>query len=237
MKKFYINLDVLLDTRLGTIARHSQEAASKVIGNENYYLREHDNWELFTEGLITNDKFKELYADRGNENTFETLSSSVLTNIIPVIHRIIVDELSTHLDNSGSSQEPILLTLDIAPYVLDLNLKDSLVGILNELFGEGIDYELANIGLKQLTPKFIFDNYALVLIYDLHEWLRIHYSELVKIRAGEVNFIGPKLFERDVSELDLDYKKHELLKFKIDHLVCMNFDFINAEYFSIVKMK
>lgn len=237
MKKFYTNLDSLLDTRLGVIASYSQEAASNVLKSPNYLNREHDNWELFTEGLVTNELFNELYSNRGGVNTQATISSSVLTDLVKVIHRCIADELSTHLDNSGDRFEPICLVVDTAPYDLDVDLKDALMGILEELFGEGIAYELVNLGIDNLTPKYIYDNLTLILIYDIHQWLRTHYSEMVKLRATSVNFIGPKLFERDVSELEVEYKKHELLKFKIDHLVCMNFEFIDASCFSIVNLK
>lgn len=237
MKKVLINLDILLDTRLGSVSRFSQEAASNVISCPDYYVREYDDWSKFTKGLMDNDLFNSYYETRGGENTAATLNGSVLTNIVPVLHRMIGEEIATRLENQASEFKEILLVVDLHPYVLDLETKDELLTILHELFGEDQAIEFINKGIHETTPEYIFENYALVLTYDLHKWLHLHYPALVKLRAASVNFIGPKLFEKDVSGLTIDYKKRELLKFKMDHLVCMNFDFINTEYFSIVKVK
>lgn len=237
MKRFLINLDTLLDTRLGSIARYSQEAARLVISNPEYKEREHDNWELFTDDMVSTETFNKLYAERGGINTQDTINGSVLSGIIPVMHRFIGEELATHLDNSGDNHSDIMLTVDIHPYNLDTDAKDTLIGVLAQLFGEEQEVELINVGIAGLTPTYIFENFALIVMYDMHEWLRCHYEEMVKMRAATVNFIGPKLFEKDVSHLDVDLKKRELLKFKMDHLVCMNFEFINAEYFSVIELK
>ncbi len=237
MKKVLINLDVLLDTRLGSVGRYSQEAAAKVIANERYYYRDHDNWELFTDGLMDNELFKHYYETRGGANTAATLNASVLTNIIPVLHRMLGEELATHMDNSGTDFREVMLVIDLHPYELDLESKDELMGIIAELMGPDQAVDFINKGIAETTPQYIFDNYALVITYDMHEWLRLHYPELVRMRAASVNFIGPKLFEKDTTGLEDSYKSRELLKFKMDHLVCMNFDFINAEYFSVIKFK
>lgn len=232
MKKFYITLDSLLDTRLGVIRAHSKEAAENIIECKDYLLREFNNWELFTNGIVDDELFEKLYSERGGDNTQRTLSNSIITNIIPVIYRLIAEELNTIINNSSMDDKDVIITVDTSPYSLNDVEKEELLIILNELFSDKQAIELTEVGITELTPRYIYNNFALVIMYDFHEWIKLHFEELVKIRGASVNYIAPKLFERDVSTLTIEEKKRELLKFKMVNFMYMNFNTIDTRYFS-----
>ncbi|MBW6072732.1 hypothetical protein, partial [Pseudomonas aeruginosa] len=84
-------------------------------------------------------------------------------------------------------------------------------------------------------PKFLDALYAMYITYDFHEWMHTHYLALSKVQMPCFNFIGPKLFERDVSKLTIEEKKFELFKFRVERLIHMDFEFIDAKYFSMIR--
>lgn len=236
MKKFLIDLDILLDTRLSVIANYNQTVAKQLLANDAYRYRESDQWDKLTNGVVSNELFKELYDNRGGDNSRDTIEASVIANMVPVIHRLIGEELATHLDNKDDDKGHPILVVNYYPYVLNTEERDTLVGIIKDLFGKDQQVELVNLNMKSVSPRYLYDNVALVIMYEMHDWIKLHYESLTKLRAGSVTFLGPKLFEKDVSELETEDKKQQLQLFKMIHLQCMNFDYINAEYFSAIKI-
>ncbi|MFO5855226.1 hypothetical protein, partial [Klebsiella pneumoniae] len=51
----------------------------------------------------------------------------------------------------------------------------------------------------------------------------------------DFTIIGPKLFEKDVSELAVEDKQFIIMDFQLKHKLNIDFDFIDAEYFSMFK--
>lgn len=233
IKRILVDLDVLLDTRLGVIRYIDAEAASYVVSNNEYWLRENDDWFKLTNGRITNEQFKEVYAKRG-EYSSEILNASVLSNIIPFLMRVLAEDNINRLDNMGNPDDEVGITVNYWPYDLPGETIEELKDIVREYYGN-IPVEVVSYSLETLEPKFLDALCSMYLTYSMHDWLYTHYLALSKVLMPDFNFIGPKLFEKDVSQLTIDQKKFELFKFKLERQVYMDFDFIDAQYFSMFK--
>lgn len=234
MKRMLIPLDVLLDTRLGIVSNLSKEAASAIVASKSYWEREHDDWFKITNGLITTEAFNQAYSERGGDNTADTLNASVMSGMLPVIHQVLGDETLAHLNNRTGELEQLQLNIDYHPYTLSIEYRDELLTIMHTLFGESTEIELVNLGLKATTPEVLRDGYACFITYSFHEWMQTHYLSLSEQRMPDFTLIAPKLFEKDVSMLAVEVKKRELMKFKLEKLLYMNFEFIDSTYFSML---
>lgn len=236
IKRILTTIDAHLDTRLGTIARLSQSAAERVLANHDYWTRENETWFRFTDGMITDDEFNHEYALRGGANTVATLSASIRTGITPFIIRLLADDHINRINQMADPETLIGLTINYWPYDLDSNGVEWLRDIMHELYGQTTLIEMVSIPLPDLTPQFLNENFAACVMYEFHEWIKMHAVELGKIRLNCFNFIGPKIFEHDVSTLTVDAKKQALNAFRMEKLIHMDFEFIDAKYFSVINV-
>jgi hypothetical protein len=79
-------------------------------------------------------------------------------------------------------------------------------------------------------------NFAAAVMYEFPEWVKLHKDELYQTKLNCFNFIAPKIFEVDVSETPIDQKQASLNAFRMLHLLYMDFEFIDAKYFSVLAV-
>lgn len=236
LKRILTPLDIHLDTRLGTINRINPAAAEAIINNQEYWLRENDFWDKLSGGLITNEEFAHAYAERGGVNTIATLSGSIRTGIVPFILRLLTDDHINRLNQMADPMTAVGLTVNYWPYVLNSVEIDWLEDIMHQLYGNSLTIELVSIPMDQLTPNLMNENFAACVMYEFPEWIKIHKEELEKIKLNCFNFIAPKIFERDVTEVPIDQKQAALNAFRLLNLLHMDFEFIDAKYFSVINV-
>lgn len=235
IKRILIPLDTLLDTRLAVIRNLNPEAAERLVATKDYWYREIDDWTTLTGGLVTTEQVKEAYAKRGGENTADTLNAAIMTGISPLVLKILAEDNVNRIDNMGDPTDYIALAINIHPYNLDWDYKHELEMIVKEMYGDSVEVEINNYSLEELNPERLDSLYSAFITYDFHEWMQMHYMALSKVRMPCFNFIGPRLFEKDVSKLTLDQKKFELFKFRVERLIHMDFEFIDSMYFSMFR--
>lgn len=236
LKRIITPLDIHLDTRLGTIQRINPEAAKVIVNNPEYWLRENDFWDIFSGGLVTNAEFTKAYAERGGENTIATLSASVRTGIVPFIIRLFADDHINRLNNMADPLSEVSLTINYWPYVLDSEELTWLEDIMHTLYGKSVIIEFVSISMEDLTPDNLNANFAACVMYEFPEWIKLHKTALEKVKLNCFNFIAPKIFEQDVSELPIDQKQASLNAFRMLNLLHMDFEFIDAKYFSLMNV-
>ncbi|AEH03593.1 hypothetical protein AVT69_gp168 [Pseudomonas phage PhiPA3] len=235
LKRILIDLDALLDTRLGTIQRICPEAAVDLVKTRDYWTRENDFWDVLTKGRITNEQFAEAYAERGGQNTADTLNASVMTGIMPFLMRVLAEDNVNRMDNMGNPLDEVCVCVNIHPYDLDGEYKEQLVEIIKELYGQSTTVEIVKHSMEELSPFFMDALFAMYITYDFIPWVKYHAEELGKVKMNCFNFIGPKIFEHDVSNINVEAKKYTLWRFRMEKLIHMDFEFIDAMYFSMFR--
>lgn len=236
IKRILTPLDVHLDTRLGTINRVNPKAAEAVINNREYWLRENDHWHILSNGLISTEEFNKAYAERGGENTIATLSGSIRTGIVPFILRLLTDDNINRLNQMADPMTAVGLTVNYWPYTLDSETIDWLEDIMHQLYGNSLTVELVSIPMHELTPQVLNESFAACVMYEFHDWIKYHKTALDDVKLNCFNFIGPKIFEADVTEVPVDQKQAALNAFRMLNLLHMDFEFIDAKYFSVMAM-
>lgn len=229
MKRILLDLDTLLDTRLGCLSLIYPEAATYVVKHTDYWDREHTDWSKLTDGRVTNAQFEERWAKRD----IDVLQNSVLTSINVVLLRIL-SEMNINA-TTGVTVHEVGLEVNLAPYTLSFEEQEELEQILRETYGQELVITFCSIPVAELTPTYIRKRYAAVLLYGFHEWIKIHDAELMKGRSPDIYFIGPKLFEKDPSRLSIEQKQEEYRRFRFFKLEYMDFEFVDAKFFSMYR--
>lgn len=236
LKRILTPLDAHLDTRLGTIARLDQTAAETLLGSNDYWTRENDNWTLLTGGKITTEEFNKAYAERGGVNTDATLQYSVRSNITPFILRLLTDDHVNRMNQMGDEDDSVSLVINYWPYQLTSDGIESIRAIMSYLYGSMTEIELISVPIEEVTPEFLNSNFAACIMYEFLEWTKLHYLDLSKVNMNCFNFVGPTIFEADVSKMTPEAKQYILDAFRIEKLIHMDFEWIDASYFSVFNV-
>lgn len=228
LQSIYVDLDSLLDTRIGTISKISDEAALNVLLND-YHSREIDVFKDIDMGL-----YKELYAKRD----IETLKRSYCTSMVKVIKDIAI----------GLNEQAIMrpfhegakITVNYYPYNLNSDEIEEFRKVITMWINGVSDVELITISTKDLTPLLCRNTYALLIMYDYDNWLNTHATSFAKTLMPETTLLGPALYfnkKPTEDELANAIKKHSHPFRATETLASalIGLELIDVKHFSIVK--
>lgn len=229
MKRIYTDIDTLLDTRLTVLKQLDPVALNEMVTKDNYWLREHTNWEVLTDGRVTNEQFNEAWASRGNDVLIDATMTAITLPMKSIIlhHQVNQDE--------GVSSDALMLVVNQWPYKLGTEVQEALTVALRHYLVEDILIRFVDIPFEELTPTVLLNDYHQAIMFETHRWIKHFSFALAKLRAPGFTLIGPRLFEKDPSELTLDKKKEEMFGFSMMLLYYIHLDFINVEYFSMFR--
>lgn len=185
----YVDLDSLLDTRLGTVARLSPEDAVRLQCSPEYYSREEN---LF-EGVDTvawNTLFK--------ERDTETLSKSMATQMVLELKRIVSDiQADNHLRPLDQGRDKVKITVNTYPYSLTPEERGDIEDVILSHIDELCPVEVVRLRPEDLTVQRIKDVYSVLIMYDYGEWLESQTQNFRKCQLTDVVLIAPTLWFKD----------------------------------------
>jgi len=157
----YVDLDSLMDTRFSTLSAIDKDMLYKIIDDDSYYHRVHDEFDY-----INNIMFKELYSKRNKM----TLLRSKPTKILELIATEIIILESKQIE---ANEIPLLtVTVNTYPYTLkEEEMKMFTIVIKKLCLNNKIEVAYINIPPKLLTLSFIGINFSVVIMYEYSEWL------------------------------------------------------------------
>lgn len=181
----YAELDTLLDTRLGTLARMGEEIAVHALSN-GYHVRESDHFPHQVDLAA----YQALYARRDHE----TLAHSATTGVIELLRQLAAiasEQAVTRPFHSG----PVVY-VNLHPYDLTLQEKDEMQkAIAAWLSGTTAQVELISISEQSLTPDYCKAlNFAAMFLYDFGAWMELHAKAFETTRLNDVTVFGPAIF-------------------------------------------
>ena len=174
-----IELDVLFDTRIGTLSKFGDDVAIDALEN-GYRSRITDDISTFTK-KITNEQFKEAYRNRDKD----TLKLSRMTNFIFTLRNIVTELETNILDQAGILEDAAIL-LNVYPYQLTDNEAFTFKSCLEEYIGTSIPIRISNfspdqLGLYELKEMSVM-TYAM---YNTEEWFNANFN----IRKGKERIV------------------------------------------------
>jgi hypothetical protein len=178
-----VELDVLLDTRLGTVAQYwGDDIALKVL-ETGYHTRVCDHYEG-----VDKDEFQARYRNRN----VDTLKHSVVSNAVSLLK-----ELLAHLTDQAIHtpyHDGAKIIVNVYPYSLNDEERVALRMSLEDWLGVTAPIELVSLHPEQLTPSHCKQEYSMLMIYEYEHWLNIHTAGFTRARLPEVLVLAPAIY-------------------------------------------
>lgn len=171
-QKFFVELDALLDTRLGVISKLDPEAATELVGSLDYKLRQSDDMGLLTK-RITTKQFHEAYEKRD----VNTLMASGPTVINAYLSKVI-DELEKQKAVTNMI-DSIEVDINIWPYQLTEDERMAICEAVTARCGLITPVRTVNIPPEELTFEYLKEkDYAVVILYNFSSWIEPYMERL-----------------------------------------------------------
>ncbi len=167
IKTLMVELDCLLDTRIGTISLINPAAAVELV-SKKYWERTSDNFEELTNGLVTDEEFIDRYEDRD----LETLLYSRPTNILKLLHEI--TNSVAHQRVSSPDTEHLIVEVNTYPYILDAEDTEMLINSVRCYTNPETEVVAKRYKHEQMTVANIDSFWDCVIIYDFDKWFTNH---------------------------------------------------------------
>lgn len=226
-QKILVELDCLLDTRIGTVAMISDDLATAVLDND-YHERDEDKFEG-----VDPEQFKTLYANRN----VDTLKHSTITCFMPLLRHLctlIHEEALSRPYHSGPE-----VVINIYPYFMMNDVADAISIAVKKWVGIMTPVKVVRIEPKELTPRACKD-YSLLVMYNPTEWFNIQLEELLKSHLRDVALYIPQMYHNK-TETDEEIKKieeeavHPFVALELFMKPLIDVTLIDVTYFSLFR--
>jgi len=206
-----IDLDSLLDTRLGTLLSIDKER-TKIALENNYHIRLEDKFKGFT-----NEEFKKNYANRNKL----TLRRSMINNLIRILRNFSITNIMT--DNQYKLKTIDRIIINLHPYKLNQEELKILNVAIKESIITNLEIEFIEMDIKKPNKTFIKEN--------VKYWFCYHYQDFLNTINKNDNFSDTFLFcPKLLKEVDEEFLKE--LK-NIENI----FEYTIASYSPIIKLE
>lgn len=232
LNPIYVDLDALLDTRLGLLRQHLGLSEFP----ESYWTRESDEWSEYTNHRLDQHGFYQLWLKRNHT----TLEHSVLTNIIYHISKCMQAQASDGVifeDDRTPS-----LVVNIWPYDLAVAEQEELCsGLSQHLIALKAEVSCVRIDPKEITPDYVKENFSLMTVYQGIEWMGIHHRELTsKGNSASGPLFGfpitvPRIYQQSAKSLSAKEKQRMHAEMRLLMMEFIQLDYIDAYWFSEIR--
>lgn len=182
-----IDIDMILDTRLGVLTRLNSEIAKDLVRSEWYRIRATDTFEDITNGGIKDSEFKEMYEAK----EVETLFSSVFTNFLFYL-RDDVNEFYPKMYVYGKEIE-LVFEINVYPYKLLDSEKEIIKRAVARYVSFPAEVKVVDLAYHLLTPNHLNTNYDMMTLYNYEDWLKYHHESLYNNPIQDFTLFHPRI--------------------------------------------
>lgn len=179
----YVDIDALLDVRLGVMARINPDVASKLAVSKAYQDRVADIFDGVPEEV-----FRDAYLKR----TTEDLANSVMTNCVPFLATMVKDLY--YKAKVGPHYDSVNVVLNTAPYELEPDVSDELGKAVAHWMHGLADVSVVSIPMEELTPQHCKDHYYVMVKYEFDNWMSCHTASFETVRLYDILLYAPALY-------------------------------------------
>lgn len=231
--KVLVDLDALLDTRLGAVSRLSSTAAVRLVKGD-WINRDNDFWQR-TSPEFTYEQFRELYFRREKE----TLMASGPTSM-----GLLLEDIAKDIQLDPGSPERVKvceLVVNLDRYQLDAFETEELEALLLEIMPFVSKVQFIRTCIKRLTVANIRQLGATFYIcYDLFTWIRANNDEIILTTHLWLTVLAPAIKEHNPEDFDdaeeikaLSQGMNPFTAFELLLGVNLNLRFCETKYFSL----
>ena len=195
-----IDLDTIVDTRLGTLALINQDAAQRLlqpVAYDAYLNRKSDDWFTLTNGAVSNDVFTQRYKARD----VTTLRASLMTNFSELLSTM-VDDLEQQMIHTPQVSS-VEVHVNYWPYVLDKEELDAYELCVSQFAGVYTTVKMVNYPPHRITPQYLDKVVSGYITYSFNEWLSHHHYALTQCAIPNVILMAAALYLKEPTEKEL----------------------------------
>lgn len=196
-----IDLDALLDTRLGCLIQHRVAEAAE-IDMAAYRGRFNDDlWTLCRN--VTEDDYRQWWADR-DETTLQCSFATPMMMRLKAMTYELVAKKASH-----AYLKEIKVFVNIYPYRLSDQIKAEYQSAIKEVVHRGVGVEMVSLPPEQLSPQSLMSHYNYYALYDFDRWLTCQHEVLGENPIPAFPMNAPALFanalpdQTDIEKLGL----------------------------------
>lgn len=229
-----LSLDEIMDTRLGTLHLLDKQFPKTMLQSD-WHNRDSDRLILEGCNLSISDYFK-AYGKR-NVNV---LKSSIRTNIVEYINTKLVPDLIDYPEIEEMDSTPTLI-LNVFPYQLDKEEKDSFSILMKHIFPFADKVKLVNMSPKTITPNWLKDNGVYYFFnYDGVKWINIQSDALLECPLTRLKLYMPTIEQINAEPVTVDMQNEypDVNRFDLVAIawsIYFTIQYIPVSEFSIIK--
>jgi hypothetical protein len=197
----YVDLDTILDTRMGTLFDPSNPSKyEKYILSGRYFNRDEDNFP---------DTDMEEYREKYSKRNSHILDNSLITGILREIYNLCVINISSSMYNPVKQIPRIIL--NTYPYNLGLTEKNKIIRAIAISLKDLPEIELVYMSLEEVTVRYIKEKISFMYLYHWFLWLEIHALNggFKRLGSPETILFAPRLYmDKSVIENDKESLNH-----------------------------
>lgn len=234
-RRIMIELDTLLDTRLGVMAQSDiLRSWIEPLLEKGYRKRQSDHFPLILPEFPQS-AYEQAYSKR-NEATLRvarpTRMVGALTELTDTLEK---KSIGTPFDGD------VIIDVNTYPYVLNDSVKTMLRDIVSLNVSISTVVHTVSYAPIDITPQLLDEHYAAFVIYDIDQWLQLHATALMEQKIPTVTLMTPARYIREIPT-DKDCTVDErgavnpfaLFEESIADLIAVNF--LDTEYFSMIEV-
>lgn len=230
-KVIYIDLDSLLDTRLGTLIQINEIAAIEALDN-GYHARISDDWSKLTPNINQAE-----YNSRYKTRDIETLKVSRCTNAVPIINELSKSLIEAAIYTPEVSS--VAVEVNLYPYKLSSDEVKMIEDVVRYYLSVNTNIKTTYLTPEQLTPDVIYLHYDGLIMYDFNAWIVSQVERLKEKRLPTVTIMAPALYANKIPDKDeITFEDTgEISPFaSLELVLCEYVDLhlLDAKYFSLI---
>lgn len=173
-QKALIDIHMLMDVRYGVLRRMNAEAAHQIVKSEWYGIRDTDNFDSVTAGVIGREEYKDIY----NKFEVESLVHAYMTDFLYELRK----DVKTGLADLERIHSDVVFEFDVNYFPYDL-LPEELTIVERSIaryLPVHCTVNMVKLDPKSLTPTILTQQYEMMALYNYESWLPHHVEALRK---------------------------------------------------------
>jgi hypothetical protein len=232
--RILVELDALLDTRLGTLLKMGPYSIAELI-DKGYRARKSDRLSKIN-AVIDDDTFKRMYAERD----VDTLKLSKCTNYVVILKELleVIERKAIYTPEFDSVE----VALNIWPYKLSVAEQEAMMYSVRYMIAHNAEVKIVNYSPADLTPELIDGNFEGMVIYNYNDWHVAQAENLMKMKIPTVTIFCPAiLYNKDPlpEELKVEGGNQTVDPFaELEYIMAayINLIITDVKYFSLVEI-
>jgi hypothetical protein len=237
LEGIYVELDSLLDTRIGTIVKLYGDDVALAVLEDNYHNRQSDIFKDVDPAI-----YKKAYAERDTD----TLQYSHVTDIICILQKMVGELTKQAL--SRPYHNGCRIYVNTHPYDLTEEEHKEIIAAVKSwvgLFSEAnviTEVITISLSLDKLIPTYCRDNFSGMIMYEYEPWFAVQCKALSITPLPSVTLYVPAIYfekvptEEEIKEC-IKLVAHPFHAVEIAARPFIGLEFIDIDHFSLVKNK